>query len=189
MGISNDLDVLIFVDGIGAAQCTHTEPREGDGTPPRHLSSQIGWSVVSTQSRQPTRLGDYILDRMADLGMRQQKDLAVASGIKEPVISRLIFSQSRPRPDTLNAIARALQVAPAELMQFAYDLADAPAGPTPEALHPTAHRLNQLLGGDSPLGEAARARLNAVITAMLDAEEASDAPPAITPRTRRRHTA
>lgn len=178
--------MLIFRDGIGAA-------RKGEGgscvrvrSAYPNLASQLSSIPVSTQPRQPTRLGDYILDRMAARGMTQQQDLANAAGLSQPAVSRLIYTQTKPRPDTLNAVARALRVDPNELMRFAYDLSAEPT-PDPVALHPTAQRLNDFLGDQSPLTSTARARLDAVITAMLDAEAAT--PPAVTPRTRRKHTA
>lgn len=56
-----------------------------------------------------------------------QKDLAQAAGLSETTISLILTKKSRPRTDTLEAIAKVLDVSPEMLLFLGLNKDDVPA--------------------------------------------------------------
>lgn len=135
-------------------------------------------------SRNPTRLGRYIEDRMTELGLRRQVDLVAAieaTGGKgsDSTVSRLINQEGMlPDRSTLLALAGALQVDPKELVLFVYDLGDQPTAPP--APHPLASEIDRMLDPKSPLSEKDRERTADFIDQIMEP---------LRPRMRRRKSA
>ncbi len=160
----NDLDIAISSRGVGPVHGQFSPPDVIAGDTRAHMAGRLHLLPMGNATPQPSRLGRYILDRMAALGMTRQTDLAEASGLSQAAISRLIFNQTQPRVDTLNLAARGLQVPPAELMAYAYDF-----GPAPDVrpLNVRAVEVDAVLSPDSGLSDAERAHLDTVLAALL----------------------
>ncbi len=124
--------------------------------------------------KEPTRLGRYVLSRMADVGMVKQVDLVRATGgaISESTVSRIILDADYlPRRDTLIALARALRVDPKALVLYVFEL-DGPPAPA-EPLHPRAAHVNRILGPTSRLSDDDRAFLDTMIERLIEPVEKS----------------
>ncbi len=142
-------------------------------------SQKPGHAVDFTPGRrvkEPTRLGRYVLSRMADVGMTKQVDLVRASGtdpatgrprISESTVSRLILSEEYiPNRDTIIALAEALRVDPKALLLFIFDLGDTPA--TAKPLHPRAAEVDRLLGDGSRLSDDDKVFYDTMIARLIE---------------------
>lgn len=128
-----------------------------DFTPVRNLKAP---------SKEPTRLGRYVLARMGELGMARQVDLVRASGISESTVSRIVLHPNyTPDRDTLVALAGALRVDPKELVLFVFDLQGAPV--TPPTLIPRAMEVDRFLGPTSHLDETDREFLDTMLDRLI----------------------
>ncbi len=146
-------------------------PGRADGRRPRGRGTtrQVQSFPVSKVEREQSRLGGYIARRMRELGMTRQVELVHASGLSESLISR-IFTQPNyfPNHESLEQLARGLQVRKRDLILFAYDLED--DEPTPEIaenIHPLAVELSRMLDPESPLTDDDRNALNIIIDRVI----------------------
>jgi transcriptional regulator with XRE-family HTH domain len=127
----------------------------------------------------PTELGWYITNAMSAAGFRSYAQLARAAEISGSTLSRIINGGvDRPEPESLDALAVALNLDPDELRARAGYATT--GGPRP--LHPLAAEIDQALAPNSALSPERRANLEQLLDRIMEAERAE-----IVRRTRRRH--
>jgi transcriptional regulator with XRE-family HTH domain len=132
--------------------------------------------------REPTRLGRFILERMAAHGMQRQVDLVRASdqvaesvgadsGISDSTVSRLLYSDSyMPDRDTLVVLAATLQVDYRGLVLFVYEQSAGPPEATSEPIPPLALEIGRMLAQTSPVPEERRKALEVLLGRVIDPE-------------------
>lgn len=105
---------------------------------------------------------------MASQGHRRQVDLARAADISESTVSRLIYSDSVPDPETLNKIAPALGVDPQKLILMTHvpDADEAP--PAPRQRHPLVVEIERMLAPDSPIPPEDLKMLERMLDRVID---------------------
>ncbi len=125
------------------------------------------------KDREPTRLGQLILQRMTDLGMRRQAELVRrAAGIgwklSDSTVSRLIYNDASFDRETLLGLAHTLDLDPSWLVLYAYGLTDIDAmRDAPPAVHPRAVEIEQMLADDSPLPAGDREILDTILDRVI----------------------
>lgn len=108
-----------------------------------------------------TPLGQEINKYLKSAGWTQQ-DLADHSGITRSAISKLMRGKTKPKPETIDALANALGLDPVLLMR----LAGIPLPPKDEALHPAALYIAQQL---TKLPSVPQEQTISAIQSMIDA--------------------
>lgn len=151
---------------------------DGHQTALRHVAARkitrdlhpVASFSVSNTDRQTTRLGGYILRRMAELGMRRPADVARATDVSDSTLSR-IFDQPGyfPSQETLEKLADGLGVDRRALILFAYNIddEDRPQESGIE-IHPLAVEFSRMLHPDSPLTDEDRNALRVIIDRVID---------------------
>ncbi len=121
--------------------------------------------MVGSNAKKVTPLGRLVLDRMAEIGMTQQNDLAARSGVANSTISRLLYTeQRRAHIPTLRRLAEGLDLDANALVAFVYDGDAAVPGEVP---HPLAAEITRMLAPDSPLPDEERALLVALLDRVV----------------------
>ncbi len=123
-------------------------------------------AMAAQPSRPMTPLGERVIARMAEIGMRTQRDLVARAEVGEATITRLLYDHRRPKVETLRQVAVALDLPPDALLTVAYDDASVPLSTFP-ALPPLAAEIGRMLADDSPIAGEDRERLAAILDAVV----------------------
>lgn len=116
------------------------------------------------QAREPSKLGWFILRRMAETRL-SQSGLATRAKVSPSTISRVLYGDQRITPDVLQRIAVAVDLEPNVLVDMLY--AKRPPPSTSNGPIPIAVEVDRMLGDDSPLDDATRDRLHEILDSVL----------------------
>jgi transcriptional regulator with XRE-family HTH domain len=118
---------------------------------------------------QPTRLGQLILNRMAEVGLRTQIDLAAAAKVGQATVSRLMYDPSRRHTyEVLAAVAAALKMPLETLAAAAYEHDPYPDDIEPTGVAPLAAEFARMLADDSPLDPVSQGILATIVDSVMD---------------------
>jgi len=127
-----------------------------------------GHTVAMAVTREPTRFGRYLLDRMSGKGMHQQVDLVNATGISPATVSRLIYSDEyTPDVRTLERLGAALDVPAAELVSRRSG-----GEPGLRVIPAVLAELIEMVDPDSPLTTNQRRRLEQMLELLAETNRA-----------------
>lgn len=121
---------------------------------------------VAATRPDPTPIGEFVLRRMAEIGMTRQSELAARAQISDSTVHRIIYRDDRINPATLVAVARALDLPPRDLMGFFYPVSASEADDRRES-DPLSAEIGRMLGADSPIPEADRNKLRIILDAVV----------------------
>jgi transcriptional regulator with XRE-family HTH domain len=137
-----------------------------DDPPPARYNG--GDPATPRAPRRPTELGLYILDRMLQVRLTKQWQLAEVSGLSQATISRLIYETGHnPDRKTIAGLAAALQVPERDLLLKVHDML-ATRRIEPAAADPYAAEVARLLGPGSPLTTGEKETLRMQLKAVLE---------------------
>jgi transcriptional regulator with XRE-family HTH domain len=152
------------------AKVPGTRPGQRPG-PPTYLSHVNGLdSFHVRKNRVATPLGQLLLKRGAELGLRKQVDLARECGVSESTAGRLLYDQANFDRDTLKRVANALGLDVDAVVRLA-DGGEVEA-PVPVVevgfRSPEGAELDRMLNPRSPLTDKQRDEIRLFFETMAD---------------------
>ena len=112
--------------------------------------------------------GGYLKEAIQAARFPTPSHFARAAGTDPSVVLRWLSGEQRPTIRSIERIAPVLGRGINEIVVAAYPDRVGGAQPAPPVAHPLVHELGRILAQDSPIPEADRAALAAVLDRMLD---------------------